>query len=263
MTSTDHGIAAAWPACALGAWAAAWIAGRCSPDDVVDTLAGSADLHVLDDRTGTPDPTPAGVLGMLTLLRDAGRLSVRLPSAGDPQGLPPDEATTAAFAAGEVLLIDDGAATPLALIPTEHDGSCRWRAMRYRSEVPSGATGLAGDIEYELRQAISTTAELITKIGGRTATMPVDLRGTLRAQTHRHLVEVPPHDDMRATRMIETAAQVESIAILAGEAGAGFGATAAQWSSGDGELRRLVGLAHAARAAAVNRIIAEFLGTTW
>ncbi len=263
MTSIDHVLQHAWPASALGAWSAAWIAGRCSPDDVVDTLAGSADLHILDDRTGTPDPIPAGVLGMLSLLRDAGRLSVRLPSAGDPQGLPPDEATTAAFAAGEVLLIDDGAATPLALIPAEHDGSCRWRAMRYRSTVPSGATGLAGDIEYELRQAISTTAELITKIGGRTATMPVDLRGTLRAQTHRHLVEVPPHDDMRATRMIETAAQVESIAILAGEAGAGFGATAAQWSSGDGELRRLVGLAHAARAAAVNRIITEFLGTTW
>ncbi|MGC5245810.1 hypothetical protein ACPXB3_02605 [Gordonia sp. DT219] len=263
MTSTDHVLTRAWPTCAFGAWSAAWIAGRCSPDDVADTLADSADLHVLDDRSGTDVSSAHGVLGLLGMLRGARRLSVRLPSAGAPHGLPPDDATTAAFAAGEVLLIDDGAPTPLALIPGEHDGSLRWRALRYGTSVPSSATAAAGQIELELRQAITTTADLITRIGGRTATAPADLRATLRAETHRHLVDLPPHDDQRATRMIETAAQVESIASLAAGAGAGFGTTADQWSAGDSELRRLVTLARSARAAAVDRVIGEFLGVTW
>lgn len=262
MTSTDRLLLRAWPACSVGSWSAAWIAGHCSPDDVTQTLADSADLHVLDDRSGSTQPAQ-GVLGLLGLLRGAHRLSVRIPSAGDPAGLPPDNATTAAFAGGEVLLIDDGQPTPLALIPAEHDGSYRWQVLRYTTTVPTGATPAAGDIEYELRQAITATTELIGRIGGRVASSPADLRGALRIQTHRHLIDLPPHDDDRAARMIETAAQVEAIAELAVGGGATFGASADQVTSGDTELRRLVTLARWARAAAVNRVIDQFLGTTW
>jgi hypothetical protein len=258
MTSTDHGIAAAWPACALGAWAAAWIAGRCSPDDVVDTLATAADLHIVDDRTDGADTSHTGVLALLGRLRGARGLSARLPVAGDPQGLPPGTATSAALASGEVLLVDDGRATPLALIPAEHDGSCRWTVLRYDTEVPLAPSRSPGDVEYELRQAVSSATELITRAGARSSTAPADLRGTLRTLTHRHIVELPPHDDARITRIIATAAQVEAIVALAAD-GVGIGDTAGQWSAGDGELRRLVTLAHTARAAAVNRLITEFL----
>ncbi|MGV9670977.1 hypothetical protein ACWDPV_10315 [Gordonia sp. NPDC003504] len=259
MTSTDHGIAAAWPACALGAWAAAWIAGRCSPDDVVDTLASSADLHIVDDRTDGADMSHTGVLALLGRLRGARGLSVRLPVAGDPQGLPPGAPTSAALAAGEVLLVDDGGRdTPLALIPAEHDGSYRWTVLRYDTEVPLTPSRSPGDVEYELRQAVSSATELITRVGARSSTAPADLRGTLRTLTHRHLVELPPHDDARITRIIATAAQVEAVVALAGD-GVGIGDTAGQWSAGDGELRRLVTLTHAARSAAVNRLITEFL----
>lgn len=263
MTSIDHGIAHAWPACALGGWAAAWIAGRCSPDDVIDTLASSADLHVLDDRSGIGDTHQTAIPALLGLLRGARRLSVRLPMAGDPQGLPPDDATRLALSAGEVLLVDDGGTTPLALIPTEHDGSCRWTVMRYRADVVGGSSTGTGEVEYELRQAVTSATDLISRIGGRATNAPSDLRGTVATLTQSHLVELPPHDDPRVTRMVETAAQIEAIATIAGGSGTSFGATAGQWSAGDDELRRLVVLTHAARAAAVDRVITEFLGRPW
>ncbi|MFT4128386.1 MAG: hypothetical protein QM662_19415 [Gordonia sp. (in: high G+C Gram-positive bacteria)] len=261
MTSTNHTLTQAWPACAVGAWAAAWIAGRCSPDDVGDTLNALADTHVIDDHTGCD--TPDGTLGVLAMLRDARRLSVRLPDAGAVQGLPPDPATTAAFTAGEVLLVDDGRPTPLALVPADHDGLCRWSVYRYTVPVPTGALPHAGDIEYELRQAVTEATALIGRLGGRTASGPADLRGTLRMLTHRNLVELPPHDDARATRMIATAAQVEAIVGLATDGGVTVGASAGHAADGDAGLRRLVVLAHAARAAAVDRVITEFLPTGW
>ncbi|NDK90540.1 hypothetical protein GYA93_13260 [Gordonia desulfuricans] len=268
MTSTDHTVTQAWPTCGLGAWAAAWVAGRCSPDDVADTLAGFAGLHLIDDHAALPttgiDAVPTdGTLGLLAVLRRARNLSVRLPDAGAPQGLPPDPATAAALTAGETLLVDDGAPTPLALIPTEHDGSCRWSVYRYGVPVPVTGTASAGEIEYELREAVSETAQLMATLGGRAGAHRADLRGTISTQTQRHLVDLPPHDDARATRLLGTAAQVEAIVSVATLGGAGFGATAGQWETGDHGLRRLVRLAHAARAAAVNRVIGEFLPGGW
>lgn len=249
----------------MGAWAAAWIAGRCSPDDVADTLAGFADLHLVEVSAPADEPVIGdGVLGLLGVMRTARRLSVRLPGPGAPQGLPPDPATTSALVAGEVLLVDDGAPTPLALVAGEHDGSIRWRVSRYRTPVPDGAVASAGEIEYELRQAVSEATALIAGIGGaRAGTARTDVRGTIRAVTHRHLVELPPHDDERATRLLATAAQVEAIVSVAAAAGTTFGDTAHHWDSGDDQLRRLRTLTHAARAAAVNRVITDFLGTTW
>ena len=62
---------------------------------------------VIDDSTGRLDGATA--TSLLPVIRAANALSVRLPGPGDPQGLPPGPATTAAFEAGEVLLIDDPA----------------------------------------------------------------------------------------------------------------------------------------------------------
>ena len=267
MTSTDHSLAPAWPSCALGAWAAAWLAGRCSPDDVADTLDTLAELHTVDvsgpgDIAETVSDSPEsgyGVLGLLGLLRGASGLEVRLPGPGAPQGLPPDPATEAAFGVGEVLLVDDGGQHPLALIPTEHDGSVRWRVMRYRVPVSAPATAPAGDIEYDLRDAVTEATELIGRLGGRTGTNPTDLRGAIRALTHRHLVELPPHEDQRATRLLGTAAQVEAIVTVANDGRVGFGQTAGHWESGDAQLRSLITLTRAARAAAINRVIGELM----
>ncbi|GAA1480264.1 hypothetical protein GCM10009624_07040 [Gordonia sinesedis] len=294
MTSTDHTVAHAWPACVLGAWAAAWLGGRRSPDDVVDTLAELGARHIVDDRTvpapgresaggssdsGTESPGDAhdGALRLLGLLRDARSISVRLPGPGDLHGLPPDPATSAAIRAGEVLLIDDGdpAGAPLALVPHGPDDQAarnlghtfRWSVFRYGAPVAvsASATADAGAIEYELRQAVSQAAALIAGLGANRAAAepgaapPRDLRATVRTRAIRYRVDLPPHDDARASRMIETAAQVDAIVAAATDDGVTFGASGSQLHAGDTELRRLAGLTRAARAAAVNRIIGEYL----
>ncbi len=109
----------AWPTCALGAWAAAWLTGRCSPDDVIEALAESADRHeVQTEQSTSATGSGNGVLELLGMLKPARQLVVRLPSTGDPQGLPPHPATSKALVAGEVLLVDDSdTAGTLALVP--------------------------------------------------------------------------------------------------------------------------------------------------
>ncbi|OBC03582.1 hypothetical protein A5788_02865 [Gordonia sp. 852002-50816_SCH5313054-c] len=264
MTSTDHTVTRAWPACALGGWAAAWLAGRCSPDDVADTLAIFADHHAVDDRTDHPRVGDDGVLGLLSLLRGATAMSVRLPSAGDPHGLPPGPATSACFAAGEVLLVDDEIgkrAGPLALVPDLDADVCRWSVYRYSAPLPADPSAPVGEVEYQLRQSVSEAAALATRVGSRAGNPPADLRGSVRALTLRNQVDLPPHDDTRASRVIDTAAQIEAIVTVAGRGDVTFGATSNELHSGDGELRRLVSLARAARGAAVNRVISEYVPT--
>ncbi|OUC78690.1 serine/threonine protein kinase [Gordonia lacunae] len=276
----------AWPTCALGAWSAAWLTGRCSPDDVIEALAESADRHVVQwpaapgpatERVSSATGSMSGVLDLLALLRPARRLVVRLPSTGDPQGLPPHAATSAALGAGEVLLVDDATDTgTLALVPaftvsaSAADGgeppfiTCTWSAYRYDTALDLGhlvsAGPSAGDLEYDLRQAVRDATTIIGGLGGRRSADPTDLRTQLVALTSRHRVALPPHIlDARSTRLIDTAAQVEAIVDLAGARGVEIGDSAGQWDSGDATLRGLQVLTRTARAAAVNQTIVELL----
>ncbi|MFT4044596.1 MAG: serine/threonine protein kinase [Gordonia sp. (in: high G+C Gram-positive bacteria)] len=280
MTRTDiRDQPVAWPSCALGGWAAAWVAGTCAPDDVITALGESAEHHVIDDHCGTVDTGPGGVLDLLGVLRDADQLVVRLPAAGDAAGLPPGAATTAAFAAGEVLLVSDGQAQagscgPLALIPTivghsqwstHADLICRWAVHRYPDPVDLGTLASGGptaaDIEYQLRQAIRDAAALFSEHRNTAKSFsPGDLRGRLAALTLRHEVTLPPSTtDTRTTRMIASAAQIEAIVELAVTERVELGAAAAHQATVDEEFRRLCVLARGARAAAVNATIAELL----
>ncbi|VFA81983.1 Uncharacterised protein [Gordonia paraffinivorans] len=264
---------AAWPTCALGAWGAARLTGRCSPDDVIAALAESADRHtVLHEEAGDTTDSGNGVLELLSILRPARGLAVRLPSTGDPQGLPPHPATSKALLASEVLLVDEGdTAGTLALVPEldtfDTDPPyvlCRWSVLRYDTRLDLGhlltAGPSAGDLEYELRQAVAEATTIIGGLGNRRSVDLADLRKDLAARTARHRVDLPPHSlDARSTRLIDTAAQVEAIVDLAVARGVEVGDTAGQWDSGDSALRRLQSLTRAARAAAVNHTIGELL----
>ncbi|MEO9328492.1 serine/threonine protein kinase [Gordonia aurantiaca] len=261
----------AWPTCALGAWAAAWLTGRCSPDDVISALAECADRHeVLSDEAATGSGN--GVLDLLSLLRPARRIVVRLPSTGDPQGLPPHAVTSKALLAGEVLLVDDSdTAGTLALVPEldtfDTDPPyvlCRWSVFRYDDRLDLGhlasAGPSAGDLEYELRQAVAEAATIIGGLGSRRSVDLADLRKDLATRTAQHRVDMPAHAlDARSTRLIDSSAQVEAIVDLAAARGVEVGDTAGQWDSGDTALRRLQSLTRAARAAAVNHTIGELL----
>ncbi|MBD0021342.1 hypothetical protein GII33_11415 [Gordonia pseudamarae] len=254
MTGTERLLTPSWPSCAVGAWAAAWKAGACSPDDVIDMFG--RDGYIIDDRTGRLGAITATTL--LPIIRTATALSVRLPGPGDPHGLPPGPATTAAFEAGEVLLLDDPAGT-LALIPREHDGLIRWAVHEYTGTLPTPPSDSAAELEYELRQAVSEAAGLLSAAGPRLRATPADLRTELRTLTERLRVDVPPHEDTRVSRILDSAAQIEAIVTIAHSSGAAFGDTAGTHSSGDVELRRLATLTRRARAAAVNQLISRQL----
>ncbi|MFW0785660.1 hypothetical protein AAFP35_14180 [Gordonia sp. CPCC 206044] len=265
MTSTDLFVSGppAWPGCALGSWSAAWLGGRCAPDDVTDTLTEFAARHEVVDPGGVliVDPVDDGRLTLLTLLRRAGRIEVRLPTAGDPQGLPPDPATSAALDAGEIVLLHDhtGTDSTIGLVPTLDGDTCRWSAYRFGSPVAFRQAEPLGQVEYDLREAIRETASLIGELGaGPVPLSGPELRTALAALTARHEVILPPHDDSRATRVIDSAAKVEAIVALAGLQAPTFGTTARHVDSGDLRLRRLAALARATRATAVNRVIDEY-----
>lgn len=264
MTSTELGVAGppAWPGCALGAWAASWRAGRSAPDDVTDTLAEFAARHeIVDPARLLDDVTTRGAhLDLLALLRRTACLEVRLPTAGDPQGLPPDPATTAALTAGEILLLHEGTGTStLGLVPALDDDVCRWTVHRYDRAVAQLQPEPLGQVEYDLREAIRETADIIGRLGSSGMRVsPGELRATLGALTARHQVILPPHDTQRATRIIDSAAQVEAIVTIAGAQAPTYGVTAGHSDAGDTNLRRLAALARGARAAAVNTVIGEF-----
>ncbi|MFZ2242521.1 MAG: hypothetical protein WAV90_23725, partial [Gordonia amarae] len=157
-----------------------------------------------------------------------------------------------------VLLIDDPAGT-LALIPREHDGLIRWTIHEYTGTLPTPPSDSAAELEYELRQAVSEAAGLLSAAGPRLRATPADLRTELRDLTERLRVDVPPHDDTRVSRMLDSAAQIEAIVTTAHSSGAAFGDTAGAHTSGDTELRRLATLTRRARAAAVNQLISRQL----
>ncbi|GAB37778.1 hypothetical protein GOSPT_022_01220 [Gordonia sputi NBRC 100414] len=163
-----------------------------------------------------------------------------------------------------MLLVDDEIgerAGPLALVPHLDADVCRWSVHRYAGPLPADPSAPVGEVEYQLRQSVSEAAALATRVGSRAGNPPADLRGSVRALTLRNQVDLPPHDDARASRVIDTAAQIEAIVTVAGRGDVTFGATSNELLSGDGELRRLVSLARAARGAAVNRVISEYVPT--
>ena len=172
----------------------------------------------------------------------------------------------------EVLLVDDAAgAGTLALVPEFAADTadppfvtCTWSAYRYDATLDLGhlvsAGPSAGDLEYELRQAVREATTIIGGLGGRRSADASDLRTELAALTSRHRVALPPHLlDARSTRLIDTAAQVEAIVDLAGARNVEIGGSAGQWDSGDATLRGLQALTRTARAAAVNHTILELL----
>jgi len=256
----------AWPACALAVWTAAWQVGpssssRVSPDDVLHTLHDYAQAHELD---AAPDSGVASgsALDLVQLVGRATASAVVLPAAGDAQGLPPGLLTEEVLAAGEVLLayLDGQVLTVTARGTAER---CRWTvraaiAQPHAAPLDVAALGgdqSAGELEYELREAVGDAAAVIAGLTGPRTTGPADLRDALAARTEYGRLDLPPHDRQRVDRMLASAAQIDAIVDLAG---GGPGASAGQLESADAELRRLRVLTRRARAAAVNELLREY-----
>lgn len=76
-----------FPAGRFAVWSTAWLTGRCSYDEALDALLGSA-AHRVSGLPGTGEAVPLG--WALTALRGLGETRFRLvlPVAGDVRGLP-------------------------------------------------------------------------------------------------------------------------------------------------------------------------------
>ncbi|WP_420039890.1 serine/threonine protein kinase [Gordonia sp. MP11Mi] len=250
----------AWPTATLAVWAAARDAQRCAPDDVLHTLHDFAQAHELDAVDASGD-----ALAVLDAVAGNAHLAVRLPAPGDAQGLPPDPLTDAAMAAGEVLLIDprpcpaQGPVDALALIARGTPERCRWTLLRSRTPIAVDRLSAdlpLGELEYQLRDAVSEAAQIIAGLSGMRATSPADLRDALAAMTAARRVDLPPHDNPRVDRVLASAAQIDAIVALAGTSS--IGVTGVQHELADDRFRALTALTRAARTSAINTCIVDY-----
>ncbi|WP_448223520.1 serine/threonine protein kinase [Gordonia iterans] len=255
----------AWPASALALWATAWRAGVVAPDDAVHTLHDYAQAHEVDAAPGTGIMSSDSVLDLLRLVGRASAGAVVLPAPGDAQGLPPRVLNDDVLAAGEVLLLAPEAGGRLAMTARGTAERCRWtvRALDDSVDIEAiGADQTAGELEYELREAVAEAATVIAGLSGPRTSGPADLRDALAARTRALGLDLPPHDRQRVDRMLATAGQIDAIISLVAStglgSGGGLGVSAEQVASADAQLRRLAALTRRARAAAVNTLLRDF-----
>jgi len=253
----------AWPVSALAVWAAARDACRCAPDDVLHTLHDYAQAHEID---GPSDDVHTGdVLELLDLVAANAHVAVRMPAAGDAQGLPPGTVMDSAMTTGEVLLIDDrpagsdGPALALGLIARGTPERCRWELNRLTTAVAVDRLSSdlpLGELEYNLREAVGEAAQIIAGLSGARPSTPADLRDALAAMTEARRLDLPPHDNPRVDRVLAAAAQIDAIVQLA-SVGA-LGVSGAQSTVADDRLLRLTSLTRTARTAAINTLITDY-----
>ncbi|WP_336791375.1 serine/threonine protein kinase [Gordonia malaquae] len=263
MTTSSISTMRAWPVSALAVWAAARDAGRCAPDDVLHTLHDYAQAHEVD---GPSDDVHTGdVLELLDLVAANAHVAVRMPAAGDAQGLPPGTVTDSAMTTGEILLIDDrpagsdGPALALGLIARGTPERCRWELSRLTTAVAVDRLSSdlpLGELEYDLREAVGEAAQIIAGLSGARPSTPADLRDALAAMTEARRLDLPPHDNPRVDRVLAAAAQIDAIVQLAGVGT--LGVSGAQSTVADDRLRRLTSLTRTARTAAINTLITDY-----
>ncbi|GAB17343.1 hypothetical protein GOEFS_028_00070 [Gordonia effusa NBRC 100432] len=255
------------PTATLGAWAAAWLAGECSADAVLDTLTAIAPRHRLitdidDDAT---DPLAAGDTGtteILTLLQSATFVELRLPAPGDPHGLPPGVIARQVMRAGEVLLLttpDDVA--PTLLFPGRQLGDqLSWHVAQFEEPATALTDFQVGTAARDLKEATRTAADVLSDLPSMSSGSKDTLRLELAAAVERRTVTLPPHDSSRIDNLLAQAGRIDAILDVASARGATFGLTARQGDGGDAQIRELRAITRRAVTVGVNALIIELLG---
>ncbi|MQY20854.1 hypothetical protein [Nocardia macrotermitis] len=263
------------PSATLTAWAAAWLAGRSAPDDVLDSLHAWAPRQlvaagdpVTGGHTGLPWPGGeslegggVGIMLLLKLIREAAgdpraRTRLVLPVPGDVRGLPPGgEFAGAAVEAQEGILIgvpgDDG----IGLVPQWVDEeTLQWTV--YRTEVPQIVEQdmPLGEAEYAIRQAVRDAADALARLqttGVNSGSAdPRELIEDELAEYSRH--EYPDSIPLRARRILDTADHVAAILTVAQHEPASAPSSASAMAAQETLLRPLWNAIRAARLAAIH-----------
>lgn len=194
---------AAVPSVWLVLWGNAVLAGRVSPDEGAEGVAGPDAGHRVMGLPADPDLTSMAVT--LARLRgaDVSRLSLALPMPGDPLGLGgPTTFTMAALACGQAVLVPE---RELGLLPVRSavtsDRGLQWQVTSGVVAAEPGDT--LGPAETALRLALLRAADELSGLSGALGdgTAGSD-RPRPSAAPRRRL---PPGSDGRAAHLLETA----------------------------------------------------------
>ncbi|MFF0813799.1 hypothetical protein ACFYVR_01360 [Rhodococcus sp. NPDC003318] len=256
------------PSITLTLWSASWLAGACSPDDVIDAIRAWAPMHLVDAADAEvalrwdlpwPDPADVGPVALLKAMRGvtaadpAAVPALTLPAAGDVRGLPVGTAfAAAALDAGQGVLVGTPGGPGIGIVPrVEGPDVLRWTVFGVPA-VPraDGQPGL-GEVEYTLREAVRDAADALSSMHGGFDAGGGDPRARIAealADVSRHTT--PDGTPARALRILDTADQVATILTVAGES-SGRAQTATGAAARDDTLRPLWTAVRAARVAAV------------
>lgn len=194
---------AALPSVWLVLWGNAVLAGRVSPDEAAEGVAGPDVGHRVVGLP--PDPDPASMAVTLARLHgaDVSRLSLALPVPGDPLGLGgPTTFTMAAVTCGEAVLVPERGwgLLPARSALTSGPG-VQWQVT---ADVVAAEPGDSlGPAETALRLALLGAADELSGLGGGLGggTAGSDRPRPTSAPRRR----LPPGSDGRAAHLLETA----------------------------------------------------------
>lgn len=252
-----------YPAASLAAWTAAWRAGMCSPDGLLDTFADLATQHTLvdgDAENDTANPHSTGTAEFLTVLSDAASVELRLPAPGDPQGLPPGTATSGILRAGEALIFSSADGDTAALYPRRRIGhELIWHLASFDDPIAPLTDYAVKSALFDLTEAMRTAADVLSGVPAMSSGSADGLRSELAAATSRRTITLPPHDNPRVDSLLASAARTDAILDVAQSRGASFGLTASQGAGGDQQLAALRAVTRRAVTVGVNSVIRELL----
>jgi hypothetical protein len=221
----------------LALWCDAWLRGAASLDDAADHVGSGQVVHLVDVGEG-PEPLIVG-LGRLRGLGATGA-GVALPVPGDPVGLAGPAAFNQAALEAETAVLLDGAGA--GLVPEHVGSSTTWHLLPAATRRP---TLDPGEADRGLRAALPRAADELAALDvARWRPEVADALLNLRRQQH---LDLPPHVQPRAARMLVLGLRCLDIVVLATQDDGG--SVTAQ--EADRRRQALEGLGAAARRAVV------------
>lgn len=225
--SAGRGSSVRSPGGALTAWLGAWLQGRALADDVLAAVHTSHLPQTVDGLPGEDDGAP--LVRLLAAVRGCGPATVelRLPVAGDADGLGPD-VLPAAIEAGEAVVVTptDITRAGLVLVPrpdvrgsdTEPLVGVRWLVLvpaRRVADGPAAPTRLR-EAELLLDDAVSDAIGVLLDVGQVDQLSPeiLDAIQALRRRGGPDL-RLPPGSPADAVRILVTAERLATVVRLA------------------------------------------------
>jgi hypothetical protein len=237
-----------FPAGRFAVWATAWLSGRCSYDEALDTLTGETAHRV----TGLPGADGAVPLGWaLTALRGLGerRLRLVLPVPGDVRGLPRVPGLSAlALEAGQAAVGERLALVPEALGPE----AIGWTAFDLAGAAPAPppVEGTLRSVSGELDLAVTDAARTLARLD--LARWHPEVPALLAGLSAIRAPGMPADTDPLALSVLGRAQRLAQVLDLAMADAPGGAVNHAQAAARDEALRPLADAVRHAVTAAVN-----------